>query len=202
MELEPELTAAIDIVPNFINVGPEPSRHPSGPPVVLFVGSDSPHKGQCVALDAFSQLPPGEAQLHLVGGDAPVNRLGVTARGYLRGDALRKEYEAASLLVVPSVWPEPCPTVVLEAMAHGLPVVGSRIGGIPDLIEHGYNGLLVAPNDSVALADGLLAILTDDALRQRLSAAARTRVSQFDAATVLPQIEDVYTSALPAVISA
>jgi glycosyltransferase involved in cell wall biosynthesis len=81
-------------------------------------------------------------------------------------------------------------------MAFGLPVIGSRIGGIPDLVEDGYSGFLVPPNNAERLAESLYAILTDHELRNRLSQGARTRSKQFDTATVVPQIEEVYESSL------
>lgn len=185
---------AVEVLPNFIDVGDEVVADPAEPLTVLFVGPDSPHKGRSVLVDAFRRLPPGLARLHLVGSNTPVNISGVTNFGYLRGIALSKQYQTASVVVVPSVWPEPCPTVVLEAMARARPVVGSRIGGIPDLIEHGRSGLLVAPNDASALADSLLRVLTDRRMRQKLGAEARIRVVQFDIANVVPRIEKVYTS--------
>jgi 2-deoxystreptamine N-acetyl-D-glucosaminyltransferase/2-deoxystreptamine glucosyltransferase len=83
---------------------------------------------------------------------------------------------------------------VLEAMAHGRPVVGSRIGGIPDLVEDGLSGLLVRPNDPAALADALSRILTDHDLRHRLAAGARARAEQFSTGAVVPRIEKVYAA--------
>jgi glycosyltransferase involved in cell wall biosynthesis len=63
--------------------------------------------------------------------------------------------------------------VVVEAFCRGRAVIGSRVGGIPDLVEHGVNGLLVPPGDTAALADGLVRILRDRELAERLAARAR-----------------------------
>jgi glycogen(starch) synthase len=186
---------AIEVVPNFINVGNETVAAPTGPLTVLFVGPDSLHKGRAVAIDAFSRMPSGLARLHLAGSGTQVKMRGITNLGYLQGAALSQQYQTASVVLVPSVWPDPCPTVVLEAMASARPVIGSRIGGIPDLIEHGRSGLLVAPNDAAALADCLLRVLTDHRMRQQLGDGARARVVQFDSTTVIPQIEKIYTAA-------
>ena len=64
---------------------------------------------------------------------------------------------------------------VLEAMAAGLPVVASAVGGIPELVVDGETGLLVPPGDPDALADALGKLITDPELRQRLGAAGRAR---------------------------
>jgi glycosyltransferase involved in cell wall biosynthesis len=199
--------AKVQVVPNFIDVPSapaagspvsDPSDAPSGPPTVLFVGPDSPHKGRAVLIDAFRRLPPGYAQVALVGSSIAVDLEGVSTLGFMQQDSLREQYQKASVLVVPSLWPEPCPTVILEAMTHGLPVIGTRIGGIPDLVDDGTTGLLVPPNDAVALADALRRLLDDRDLHHRLSACSQARVRQFSTEAVVPAIEDAYRSALKA----
>jgi glycosyltransferase involved in cell wall biosynthesis len=185
---------AVEVVPNFLDLDDLRRDAPADAATILFVGPDSPHKGRSVLIDAFRRLPSGQARLVLVGSDTPVNVAGVTTFDYLRGAALWEQYQKASVVVVPSVWPDPCPTVVLEAMAHGRPVVGSRIGGIPDLVEDGLSGLLVRPNDPAALADALLRILTGHELRRRLAGGARTRAEQFSTGAVVPRLEKLYAS--------
>jgi glycosyltransferase involved in cell wall biosynthesis len=189
-------TSKVKVIPNFIHMTDKtPGDEPSAP-TAIYVGPDTHHKGRSVAIAAFSSLPPGTGTLALVGGGAEVSIDGVSNLGYLRGAPLWEQYRRASVALVPSVWPEPCPTVALEAMAFGLPVIGSRIGGIPDLVEDGYSGFLVPPNNAERLAESLYAILTDHELRNRLSQGARARSKQFDTATVVPQIEEVYESSL------
>ena len=68
------------------------------------------------------------------------------------------------------------PTVLMEAMATGIPVVSTRISGIPELIDSGHDGLLVEPNNPVLLADALEQLLHDSQLRDRLAGAARTTI--------------------------
>jgi glycosyltransferase involved in cell wall biosynthesis len=185
---------AVEVVPNFLDIDGVSSDGPADAATVLFVGPDSQHKGRSVLIDAFRRLPAGQARLILVGSDIQVNSPGVSTLGYLRGGALREQYQKASVVVVPSVWPEPCPTVVLEAMAHGRPVVGSRTGGIPDLVEDRLSGLLVQPNDPGALAEALSQILTDHGLRDRLAKGARARAEQFSTGAIVPRIEEIYTA--------
>jgi glycosyltransferase involved in cell wall biosynthesis len=186
----------VTVIPNFINMSNRMPDHETSKPIAVYVGPDTNHKGRSVAIEAFSRLPPGTATLVLVGGSTEVDIDGVSDLGYLRGAALWEQYRRASVALVPSVWPEPCPTVALEAMAFGLPVIGSRIGGIPDLVEHGLSGLLVPPNNPARLAESMYLILTDHELRNRLSQGARARSQQFDTAAVVPQIVEVYDSLL------
>jgi len=189
-------TSKVRVIPNFINMGNEISDDGSSSPIVVYVGPDSRHKGRSVAIEAFSRLPRGTATLVLVGGGTHVNIDGVVNLGYLRGAALWEQYRRASIALVPSVWPEPCPTVALEAMSFGLPIIGSNIGGIPDLVQDGCSGLLVPPNDPARLAESMRVILTDHELRNRLSQGAKARSQQFDTAAVVPQIVAVYESLL------
>jgi glycosyltransferase involved in cell wall biosynthesis len=197
--------AKVQVLPNFIDVpgataaGPrtsDPPGAPSGAPIVLFVGPDSPHKGRAVLIDAFRRLPPGYAHLALVGSGTAVDLEGVGTLGFMQQASLRAQYQKASVMVVPSLWPEPCPTVILEAMAHGVPVIGTRMGGIPDLVDDGKTGLLVPPNDPMTLADALRRLLDDRELRHRLGACSLARVRQFSTETVVPRIENAYGSAL------
>ena len=80
-------------------------------------------------------------------------------------------YDQLDLLVVPSLWLENSPLVIHEALMAGVPVVGSNIGGIPDLIQHGRNGLLFEAGNADALARLLKTVLADPALLTRLEAA-------------------------------
>jgi glycosyltransferase involved in cell wall biosynthesis len=188
----------ITVIPNFFDTASrEPGMEPAEP-TVLFVGPDTPHKGRSVAVAAFGRLPSGTATLVLAGSESAVNADGVVNLGYLRSAELWEQYRRATIAVVPAIWPEPCPTVLLEAMAHGLPVIGSRIGGIPDLIEEGSSGLLVPPDDPARLAESMRVLLADRDLRHKLAAGARERSLKFDTEVVVPQIVDVYESTLGA----
>jgi glycosyltransferase involved in cell wall biosynthesis len=84
----------------------------------------------------------------------------------------------------------------MEAMASGRPVIGSRIGGISDLILDGETGLLVPPGDATALRQALERILSDAALRARLGQGALRRVVAFQEGAVVPQIEQAYRDVL------
>ena len=99
----------------------------------------------------------------------------VTWAPSLPGDGVARALDAASVLVLPSR-SEGLGRVVVEAFCRGRGVVGSSVGGIPDLVTEGETGLLVPPEDPDALADALVAVLSDRALAGRFGTAARTAV--------------------------
>jgi glycosyltransferase involved in cell wall biosynthesis len=109
-------------------------------------------------------------------------RLGVHERvrftGWLAGEQLARELAEASLLALPSVWPEPFGLVGIEALAAGRPVVASATGGIEDWLEHGVNGLLVPAGDVAALATTLNELLADPARQAAMGAAGMRLVAE------------------------
>jgi glycosyltransferase involved in cell wall biosynthesis len=84
-------------------------------------------------------------------------------------------YRAARFLVVPSMWFEGCPLVVSEAMSRGLPVIASRIGGLPELVDDGTTGLLFEPGNVAELAARIRLLWDDPDLCQRMGEAARQK---------------------------
>ncbi|MCI4366013.1 MAG: glycosyltransferase family 4 protein [Thermoplasmata archaeon] len=167
---------------------------------ILFVGRLYPEqKGLDPLVRAMAALPPDfELQLRLVGedwgGEALVRRLaqelGVTDRVSLTGPLARSEllgeYARADLFVLPSLF-EPYGIVLTEAMAAGLPIVASRVGGIPEVVADGENALLCPPNDPVALAGAIERLARDGELRARFARAGRERVQQFSWSRVIPE---------------
>jgi glycosyltransferase involved in cell wall biosynthesis len=85
-------------------------------------------------------------------------------------------YAKATVLAVPSVWPEPFGLVGPEAMSYGVPVVAFRVGGIPEWLRDGETGFLVEPKDVVGLAQRIELLLNDPALAQRLGSQGRIAV--------------------------
>jgi glycosyltransferase involved in cell wall biosynthesis len=147
------------------------------------VGGLRQQKGLPGLLEAFARVP-APAELCLVG-DGPerallerrARDLGIAERVRFAGlvDDPSPYYARAGAFVMPS-WAEGLSNALLEAMAFGLPVVATRIGGNVDLVEDGVNGLLVEPGDPDGLASALARVLGDEALAGRLGAAARRTV--------------------------
>jgi glycosyltransferase involved in cell wall biosynthesis len=111
--------------------------------------------------------------------------------GWVDGARKQELLREADVFVLPS-YCEALPVGVLEAMAAGVPVVASCVGGIPDVITDQVSGLLVEPGEPRALAQAIVAILTDEALRQRLREAAHRDVKRYSVDAVLAEVESLY----------
>ncbi|MDQ6769220.1 MAG: glycosyltransferase family 4 protein [Gemmatimonadota bacterium] len=104
----------------------------------------------------------------------------------------------ANICVVPSVWQDAFPLGVLEAMAAGKPVIGTSVGGIPEMIDDGVTGLLIPPADEEALAGALGCLLTKPALSARFGSAGRQRVAErFTQDQQLEAVTDIVGSSFP-----
>lgn len=158
-------------------------------PRALFVGVLQRYKNVAGLAEAWrlaARRVPG-ATLLVVGGGretAPIERLVAELPEQTRRAARFAPAEVAaalddsSLLVLPSL-SEGLPRVAMEAFARGRPVVGSRAGGIPDIVQDGINGLLVPPGDAPALAEALVRVLGDRMLLERLADGARADATKW-----------------------
>jgi glycosyltransferase involved in cell wall biosynthesis len=145
-------------------------------PGALFVGALELYKGVDVLAAAWPKVGAGRLRVIGKGPRADViARLGVRQDRDLRPDEIATALDEATCLVLPSRG-EGMGRVVVEALLRGRPVVGTRGGGIEDLVHDGENGLLVPPGDAQALAAALRRVLTDRVLAERLAAAARPSV--------------------------
>jgi colanic acid/amylovoran biosynthesis glycosyltransferase len=152
---------------------------------IVCVGRLVPVKGQLLLLEALATLGP-DVRLTLVGGgpmqaelEAAARRLGIEERveiaGALGHPEVLERMRDADVFCLPS-FAEGVPMVLMEAMALGVPVLTTRVMGIPELVHDGVSGLLVAPGSREDLIAGLRRLLDDGALRDALGAAGRRRV--------------------------
>jgi glycosyltransferase involved in cell wall biosynthesis len=98
--------------------------------------------------------------------------------GFRSGEQLAAAVQASAAVVMPSICHDNCPLAVIEAMAWGKPVIGSRVGGIPELVRDGQEGLLVPHGDTAALGQAMQRLLGDPELCLRMGRAGRDRVEQ------------------------
>jgi starch synthase len=149
-------------------------------PTILFVGRDFDRKGGDVLLRAFELVrrEVAGAKLHLVGAPGRFQQPGVVSHGKVSDRAgLSELYRRARAFCLPSRY-EPYGLVLIEAMAHGVPCVGTTVQAIPEILDAGKAGLLVAPGDPAALAAALVRLLVDDRLAEKIGAAGRRRVER------------------------
>ncbi|HQH72875.1 MAG TPA: glycosyltransferase family 4 protein, partial [bacterium] len=113
--------------------------------------------------------------------DCPSPRPWLINQGWVDQDALPGLYQQMDIVAVPSTWIEPFGITAPEAMASGLPVVASRIGGVRQTVEHEKTGILVEPGDPHTLAEALRRLILDPDLRARMGQAGRERaLDHFD----------------------
>jgi glycosyltransferase involved in cell wall biosynthesis len=192
---EPRLRAALDI--------------PAGAFVFGYAGRLVAHKGTAVAAAAAADVLASTPDAYFVVlGANPASgtrdvlgdmRAVLTARGvadrcrfpgYISEPlAFIAGFDAS---LVPSTYEDPCPLAVIEALALGVPVIGSRAGGIPELVDDGETGVLVPPGDAHALAAAMRDLYAGRAQLSRMRSAARdAAVARFDRARVVAEVADV-----------
>jgi glycosyltransferase involved in cell wall biosynthesis len=166
------------------------------------LGAFTAEKGQDVALDAFLLLAERLPQARLLlGGDGPRRQwVGITTRVRRAGgraqlcgsiEDLAEFFPALDLFVMPSR-SEGLGSSALLAMAYGLPVVASRVGGLPEIVEEGKTGWLVPPEAAPALADAIIAAAQDPERLRQFGSNARERARRFAAEIMLERTEALY----------
>jgi glycosyltransferase involved in cell wall biosynthesis len=174
---------------------------------LVCVGRLAPEKGQAFLLEALALLGDQLPELQTVFfGDGPLKeelqgrcaQLGLTGRVRFAGQRpdIRRWLPFFDLFVLPSAW-EGLSQALLEAMAAGLPVTATAVGGSPEAVVEGETGLLIAPGDPPALASAITRLAQDPALRQRMGAAGRRRVeAHFDLAKTIKDLGIFYEALL------
>lgn len=172
--------------------------------VVLFLGRLGKRKGSYDLLDAAAIVVKRLPYLKLrLGGDGELKetnehaqQLGISGHvhllGWVRGEDKDVQLGQSTICALPS-YNEGLPMTILEAMAAGLPILSTPIGGIPEAVSDGIEGFLVQPGDVGAIADRLEQLLIEPGLAERMGAAARAKVEgTFSANVILPKVEAMY----------
>ncbi|KAF5086884.1 D-inositol-3-phosphate glycosyltransferase [anaerobic digester metagenome] len=211
----------IKVVPNGINpedfeieLSKEECRSKLGLPqnkkIILFFGNVVAYKGPDVLLKAFAivkKLYPelmllyvgrGEMQAELQKLSEEMNISGsVVFAGFIEEKSKPLYYHSADIFCLPSVtMAEAFGIVNLEAMACGLPVVSSKLGGIPDIVQNGKNGIIVEPGDIEALADALKELVENDDLRVKMSSEGKSMSEDYSWTKIAEETEKIYENLL------
>jgi phosphatidylinositol alpha-mannosyltransferase len=196
------LPAAYDVIPNGVLVPPA-AGSADRDNTVVFIGRHDPRKGLPVLLNAWPEIHARTgARLRVVGADPLAVRLllsrnrvadkGIDVLGFLSQEDLTAELLRTKVLAAPSIGMESFGMVLTRAFACAVPVVSSDIDGYRDVMTD-ETGLLVPPGDSAALAEGIVSLLGDEPLRQRLGTAARTvAVERYAWDSIAERLAEVY----------
>jgi glycosyltransferase involved in cell wall biosynthesis len=204
-ELRLPLAKVVEI-PNGVPAAPAVARAPNAVPAIAFLGEVGHRKGVDVVIDALAQLKADGLDFAVtIGGNgdletarAHAERAGVLDRidfpGWVDEAGADKVLRGADLLVLPSR-AENQPVAILEAMARGLPVVSTRIGGIPQQVLDGETGLLVEPDDVAQLAQALATLIQSPERRAAYGQAGLRRFeAHFSVAACAERFAELYRS--------
>lgn len=192
------------VVPNYVRVPERPARGTGRPVTLLFLGLLGRRKGIFDLLEAFARAHASDPGMRLVvGGNGEIEAAARQAGELGLEDCVRFEgwvgpaekavlLDAADVYVLPS-HNEGLPMSVLEAMAYGLPVITTDVGGLPELVTDGVHGRMIRPGDVVALTAAILYLAGDGETRRRMGEAGRRRVqSAYSGEAVLPLMGGLY----------
>jgi glycosyltransferase involved in cell wall biosynthesis len=192
------------LVPLPVTIDPQPGAGHATRRRVVFAGRIVRPKGIAVLIRAAREV---DAEFVICGDGRLLEpmrgltrRIGVQDRvsftGWLNSERLAQELADASVVVMPSLWPEPFGLVGIEALAAGRPVIASATGGIGDWLEHGVSGLFVKPGDVQDLARALNQLLADPERQRTMGMAGRETVNtRFSPARHLAAVIDAYGEA-------
>jgi len=160
-------------------------------------------KGVRVVLDAMRRLPPSADVELVIAGRGPLEDLAREAAardgrirfvGFVQGEQKDALLAQADYLLIPSLWYENAPVAVVEAAAYGLGLIGSRIGGIPELVEPGATGFLFNPGDVAELADTVQGLASGRLALRNFTAASRAVADRHSVARMVDSYEQHYAT--------
>jgi glycosyltransferase involved in cell wall biosynthesis len=172
-----------------------------------FIGHLGKHKGLEILLHALSLMDASKVRLLIVGTGEEAGPLQmfchergldpyVTFCGHVDNHRIAAIYQQIDLLIVPSIWPENSPVTITEAMASGIPVIASDIGGIGEMVEDGVTGYLVPLRDSLAIAERIGRFLARPELLKTMGEQALAKIRSYQMRQQVEQLVEVYRQVL------
>ncbi|HVP92542.1 MAG TPA: glycosyltransferase family 4 protein [Acidobacteriota bacterium] len=189
-------------IPNFLDIEEETSCLKKSnllpEDFVLFVGVLAPYKGVNVLVEAYDKIDT-KTKLVLIGKKVQQGAYKSTQNVIIitdpSDDIVRQAYSQCSFVIVPSIWPDPCPTVAFEAMASKKPIIASNMGGLVDIVMNKKTGLLVPPNDPSSLRIAIEQMICQSDMARKMGEFGYQRMrSSFSAEVVVSKIEKLYES--------
>ena len=172
---------------------------------ILYVGRLSEEKGVEYLLKAMPLIIKEIPTIHLdiVGDGNEKHRLEILTKelnleksvafiGFVSHSEVEKYYKKANIVIVPSIWPEPFGLIGPEAMSVGRPVIGTKVGGIPEWLEDGRTGFLVEPKNSKDIANKIIKLFENQKLLKMMGERARIRVEKFSIEEYVKNLERLY----------
>jgi glycosyltransferase involved in cell wall biosynthesis len=193
------------VLPNGIDAFPSPSGGGQGGGLkttfdILYMGRVQSYKGPDVLIRAFRRLADPSLRLHIAGAGPALEVCRSLATGdprirlygFVEGTERSRLLSTADCVVLPSLWPENAPVSIQEAFQSGPVVIASRIGGIPEMVRDGVNGLLVEPGDERAIAAAIERLRSSPDLVARLRASALETARLYDMRFHVAHLVDAY----------
>ncbi len=199
----------VTLLPPFTNLPLQEPMPAESPPMILFAGRVTPQKGLDTLLRSlvrvqtpFCFVVAGDG-LELPNAKRLADKLGLSYctkfLGWTSAESTEELYRRASLVVVPSIWPEPFGMVGIEAMSHSKPVVAFRVGGIPEWLSHRETGILIEPYDENAMTQAIDELLTKPDMALAMGRRGRERVEkEFTKQRYVTKLLAVYKDAIAA----
>lgn len=169
---------------------------------VLFMGRVEHRKGIYDLIEATKYISDSRIKIKVYG-DGEIDKAKkiikdnsldnkIEILGWIKGDDIETAYKNADILILPS-YDEGLPMSILEAVAHGLPVISTPVGGIPDSVEDGVNGFLIQPGDYKALAEKIELLANDQKLREKMGQESyKIAKEKFDIEIIAKQLLEIY----------
>jgi len=167
---------------------------------IIYTGALVTHKGVDVLIESFKNLKEKNIRLHIVGKgpeeeylkEIADNDKRIIFHGFMEGEKLTSLQESANITVMPSVWYENSPMAIYESFMNGTPVIGSKIGGIPELIKEGINGFLFEAGDVKKLQEILKYLIENPLKLNELEKGALESRKNYDINSHIERLEKIY----------